>query len=189
MTRILSFIVAALFALRMMGAEPAPLPRAVEPIDFDRDVKPIFAKNCRSCHGADQQKGGLRLDRKADALAGGDSGAAILPGQAKDSPLLHRIASKDATERMPPKGEALSEKEAATLAAWISQGAKWPEAGSAVGTDHWSFQPVLRPAVPGKFANPIDAFIQSKLAAAGLKPNAEADRRTLIRRLKFDLLG
>ncbi len=189
MTRFLSFIVVALFALRMVGAEPAPLPRAVEPIDFDRDVRPILAKNCLSCHGADKQKGGLRLDRKADALAGGDSGYAILPGKAKDSPMLHRIASKDATERMPPKGEALSEKETATLGAWVSQGAKWPDAGSAAGTDHWSFQPVLRPMVPGKSTNPIDAFIQLKLAAAGLKPNAEADRRTLIRRLKFDLLG
>ena len=189
MTRFLSFIVVALLALRMVGAEPAPPPRAVEPIDFDREVKPILAKNCISCHGADKQKGGLRLDLKADALAGGDSGAAILPGKSKASPLLHRIASKDATERMPPKGDALSEKETATLGAWISQGAKWPEAGNSAGIDHWSFQPVLRPAVPGTFANPIDAFIQSKLAAAGLKPNPEADRRTLIRRLKFDLLG
>ncbi|HEY3789384.1 MAG TPA: PSD1 and planctomycete cytochrome C domain-containing protein, partial [Urbifossiella sp.] len=180
----------ALFAVPSSGAEPAPPPRIVQNVDFSRDIQPILAKHCLACHGPEKQKGGLRLDRKADALAGGDSGAAIVPANPESSALIQRVASNDPAERMPPKGAALSAEEIATLQAWIGQGAKWPEEGAASGTDHWSFQPVARPALPlPGISNPIDAFIQAKLAAAGLKPNPEADRRTLIRRLKFDLLG
>lgn len=177
-------LLVALLAIPTAAEEPAPVAAA----DYDRDVRPILAKHCSSCHGEKNQKGGLRLDIKKDALAGGDSGAAIVPGKAKDSPLLHRVASKDESERMPPKGERLSANEIAILKAWIEQGAKWPDAAVAA-EEHWSFKPVVRPAVPGNSKNPIDGFIQAKLAAAGLKPNPEADRRTLIRRLKFDLLG
>ncbi|MFO0803972.1 MAG: PSD1 and planctomycete cytochrome C domain-containing protein [Gemmataceae bacterium] len=157
--------------------------------DFDRDVRPIFAKHCSSCHGEKNQKGGLRLDLKKDALAGGDSGPVIVPKKPGDSPLLHRITSKEESERMPPKGMGLSAAEIATLKAWIEQGAPWPDAAVAIADEHWSFKPVVRPAVPGTTKNPIDAFIRAKLGAADLKPNPEADRRTLIRRLKFDLLG
>ena len=102
-----------------------------KPIDFDRDVKPILAKHCASCHGADKQRGGLRLDRKADALTGGDTGAAIAPGKAADSSLIHRVSGKDKDTVMPPKGDRLSATEVATLAAWIDQGAKWPDDGTA----------------------------------------------------------
>ena len=179
----------ALLAVPSVGAEPAPPPRPVEGVDFDRDVRPIFAKHCLSCHGDKVQKGGLRLDRKADALAGGDSGAAIVQSKANASPLIHRVVSTDPSERMPSKGEALSAKEVATLQAWIAQGANWPETNAVPTADHWAFKPVVRPTVPAGPRNPIDAFIQAKLAAAGLKRNPEADRRTLIRRLKFDLLG
>jgi mono/diheme cytochrome c family protein len=157
--------------------------------DFDRDVRPIFAKHCSNCHGEKNQKGGLRLDLKKDALAGGDSGAAIVPKKPGDSPLLHRVTSKDEFERMPPKGPGLSAAEIATLKAWIELGAPWPDAAVAVAEEHWSFKPVVRPAVPGTSKNPIDGFIRAKITAAGLQPNPEADRRTLIRRLKFDLLG
>jgi len=190
MLRLIPVLLAlAVIGVSSGGAEPIPPPRAVDGIDFDRDVRPIFAKHCSSCHGEKIQKGGLRLDRKADALAGGDSGAVIVPGKADASALLHRVAADDPSERMPPKGEGLSAKEVESLRTWIRQGAKWPEGDTDSATDHWSFKPVVRPAVPGGPANPIDAFIQSRLAAAGLKPNPEADRRTLIRRLKFDLLG
>jgi mono/diheme cytochrome c family protein len=157
--------------------------------DFDRDVKPIFAKHCSNCHGEKLQRGGLRLDIKKDAFTGGDSGAAIVPKKPADSPLIHRITSKDDSERMPPKGPPLTAAEIATLKAWIEAGAPWPDAPAAVAEEHWSFKPVMRPAVPSGMKNPVDAFIQAKLTAAGLKPNPEADRRTLLRRLKFDLLG
>ncbi|HVK12881.1 MAG TPA: PSD1 and planctomycete cytochrome C domain-containing protein [Gemmataceae bacterium] len=177
------------------GAEPAPPPRPVSRIDFDRDVRPIFAAHCVSCHGSEKQRGGLRIDRKADALAGGDSGAAINPGKPTASPLLDRVASRDPAERMPPRGDLLTAAEVATLHAWVKQGAQWPGEAAGAAADHWSFKPVVRPPVPdghGRRAgtgNPIDAFVRARLAAAELKPAPEADRRTLIRRLKFDLHG
>src|SRR3954466_2514649 len=101
----------------------APVP-AADPFDFDRDVKAVFAAKCVSCHGAERQRGGLRLDRKADALNGGDSGAAVVPGKPADSPLLKRIASPDDAERMPPKGERLTAKQVAVLTEWVKAGAK-----------------------------------------------------------------
>ena len=104
------------------GVETAPPPRPVRRIDFDRDVRPIFAKHCVSCHGPEKQRGGLRLDRKADALTGGDGGAAIVPGKPADSPLLDRVASRDPAERMPPKGDPLTAAEVATLRTWIGPG-------------------------------------------------------------------
>ena len=108
-------------------------------MDFDRDVKPIFAKHCISCHGPDKQKNGLRLDRKADALAGGESGKVIAPGKSADSIVMKLITTDDADMRMPPKKPRLTSAEIATLQAWIEQGAKWPDDGSAAANpaDWW----------------------------------------------------
>ncbi|MBY0513539.1 MAG: PSD1 and planctomycete cytochrome C domain-containing protein, partial [Gemmataceae bacterium] len=187
---VVPFLAASLLAIPAVGSDPplAPSPRPAT--DFARDVKPILAKHCYSCHGPDKQKGGLRLDRKADALAGGDGGAALVPGKAAESALLKRITSDDEAERMPPKAERLSPAEVVTLRGWIDGGVRWPDDAAADPADWWSFKPVVRPPVPtGGTHNPIDAFIHAKLAPAGLRPNPEADRRTLIRRLKFDLLG
>ncbi|MBA4065382.1 MAG: hypothetical protein C0501_17050 [Isosphaera sp.] len=157
--------------------------------DFDRDVKPVLAKHCVSCHGPDKQRGGLRLDRRADALAGGDTGKAVVPGKPADSPLLQRVAATDDT-RMPPKGDRLTAAEVAALSAWVEAGAKWPADGSAAANpaDWWSFKPVRRPAAPAP-GHPVDAFVRATLRDKGLSPNPEADRRTLIRRLSFDLIG
>jgi mono/diheme cytochrome c family protein len=173
------------FALLRVPSEASEPPT---PVEFELDVRPILAKHCSQCHGEKLQRGGLRFDIKKDALAGGDSGASIVPNKPDASPLIHRIISKDESERMPPKGERLTAEQIAILKSWIEQGAKWPEETAATA-EHWSFKPVTRPAVPGNAKNPIDGFVQAKLATAGLKPNPEADRRTLIRRLKFDLLG
>jgi mono/diheme cytochrome c family protein len=97
------------------------------PVDFDRDVKPIFAKHCTSCHGAERSKGGLRLDRRADALGGGDGGKVIVPGKSADSPLVKLVTHDDPDMRMPPKGPRLTGPEVATLRAWIDQGANGPD--------------------------------------------------------------
>ncbi len=179
----------------VVGLTSADTPKGAS-ADFERDVKPIFAKHCASCHGADKQKGGLRLDRRAEALAGGDSGAAFTAGKPAESSLLKRVASTDPDMRMPPKGEALIPAQIATLKAWIERGAKWPEDGSAVNpADWWSFKPVKRPALPAilnpksKIQNPVDAFIRAKLSDKGLSPTGPADERTLIRRVYFDLIG
>jgi mono/diheme cytochrome c family protein len=173
------------------ATDHVPPPRAVADADFDRDVKPVLANRCLACHGPDKQKGGLRLDRPADALAGGDSGAAIVPSEPTRSPLLKRITSDDPAERMPPKGDRLTAAEVAAITRWVGQGAKWPAAPAATA-DHWSSKPVVRPTIPtarGPVRNPVDSFIIARLGAAGLTLSPEADRRTLIRRLKFDLLG
>src|SRR5439155_14479254 len=96
-------------------------------IDFARDIEPIFAERCYSCHGPEKQKGGLRLDRKADALKGGDSGKAILPGQSALSLLISNVAGLNPETVMPPKGERLSTDQVARLRSWVDQGANWPE--------------------------------------------------------------
>ncbi|MDB5307329.1 MAG: Planctomycete cytochrome [Gemmataceae bacterium] len=197
-----SLLFATLGSLTLAVPAPALLaglapPSSSEGVSFDRDVKPIFAARCSSCHGPDKQRGGLRLDRKTDAFAGGDSGAALIPGKPGESLLLKRVESTDPALRMPPKGDPLTAAEQAALRAWVEQGAKWPVAagGKESGADHWSLRPVIRPPILSTSApiggghNPIDAFVRVRLDAAGLKPSPEADRRTLIRRLKFDLIG
>ncbi|WP_020472022.1 DUF1553 domain-containing protein [Zavarzinella formosa] len=157
---------------------------------FEKDILPIFQAQCLSCHGPDKQRGGLRLDRKADALAGGDSEKAIVPGHADKSLLLKRITASDSKERMPPKGDPLTADQITKLKTWIETGANWPDSTTAVEQPHWSFQPVRKSDVPKSGdSHPIDAFINSRLAKDGLKISPVADKTTLIRRLSFDLLG
>ncbi len=161
-----------------------------KPIDFARDVKPIFAAHCVSCHGAEKQRAGLRLDRRAEALKGGDTGPAFVPGKPAESLIYKLVTHADADQRMPPKKPALGAAEVNTLREWIAQGAKWPDDGSAAANpaDWWSFKPVARAAVPAG-AHPVDHFVRAKLKEKGLAPSPEADKRTLIRRLYFDLIG
>ncbi len=176
------------------GETPHPAPR----IDFQRDVRPILAGHCFACHGPSKQKGGLRLDRKRPALQGGDSGPVIVPGRAEESLVLRLVAGLDDDRIMPPGGKRLDAWQLATLRGWIDQGADWP-AGTESGEDPrdwWSLRPLVRPAVPvlalddrAGARNPIDAFIRSKLREKGLPYAHEADRRTLARRLHFDLIG
>jgi len=169
--------------------------------DFEKHVRPLLAEKCQSCHGAEKAKGGLRLDSRAALLKGGDRGPAIAPGKPAES-LLVKAVGYAGDLKMPPKGK-LSDTEIALLTRWIEAGAVWPDSGDtpkpgapfAVTEKHrnwWAFQPLKRPEVP-KVApqpvNPIDAFVRAKLDAAGLKPAAPADKRTLLRRVTFDLTG
>lgn len=176
------------------------LVRAVAaPVDFVSEVRPIFQKHCYDCHGEKKQKSGLRLDVKAMALKGGEEHAPnIIPGQAKESPLIQMVTSEDKDERMPPKGEGLSANEIATLTAWIEQGAVWPDGVDLVKLadkrDHWSFKPVTNPAPPETkdkewSRNGADRFILARLEREGLRPSPEADRVTWLRRVSFDLTG
>lgn len=167
-------------------------------VSFDRDIRPILTARCLQCHGEKKQNGGLRLDTKSFAMRGGQSGSVIVAGKATESLLYIRVAAQNDDERMPPIGERLSTAELALLKAWIDAGVVWPERGGETGDkgndrlQHWAWQPIVRPKAPSSsnnIRNPIDAFITAKLAAAGLKMSPEADRRTLIRRLSFDLLG
>jgi hypothetical protein len=198
---LLRFSLAILFATgELTGGLRPPLARADDPIDFDRQVRPILAANCLKCHGAGKQKGGLRLDDAAAARDGGNSGKVIVPGKAAESKLYRAVAGLDADAKMPPEGKPLAAADVATLRAWIDQGAKWgtTEASGgrqppvSVASNHWAFQPVKRPAVPGTrypVLNPIDAFVRKRLEAEGLTPSPEADKATLCRRLHLDLTG
>jgi cytochrome c553 len=170
---------------------------------IDDTIRPLLLAHCGDCHGPDTQESGLRLDLRHRALEGGDFGAVIVPGDAAASELVRRITTDDPERRMPPDGPRLSAAEIATIREWIDAGAHWPEteadrlareADRDPRLDHWAWQPVVRPAVPPArpdwpVRNDIDRFLQDTLAARGLAPAPEADRRTLIRRLSFDLLG
>jgi hypothetical protein len=172
--------------------------RAAEPVNFDRDVAPLLVQRCLDCHGGPKPKGGLDLARRDAALAGGKSGTAIVPGRPEDSRLWQYV---DAGKMPPKKPLAAAEKE--VLRAWVATGAVWGTdpidpfrftTARRAGYDWWALQPVRRPAAPpvhdaAWVRNPVDAFVLSRLEVNGLHPAAEADRRTLIRRLSFDLLG
>jgi hypothetical protein len=155
-----------------------------EPVDFSRDIQPLFAKRCFSCHGPDTQEAGLRLDQIAGATAALDSGSrAIVPGKNAESEILARITSSDPDTQMPPEGPRLTAAQVDAITRWIDEGAEWKE--------HWAFRPLVRPAVPAVHqpAHPIDAFIRAGLAHRGLAAPAPADNMTLIRRATYDITG
>jgi cytochrome c553 len=183
------FLVMAVASVQA-GAGAPPFDRR---IDFDRDIRPLLAQHCYACHGPSKQKGGLRLDRKPAALKGGDSGPVIVPGKADESLVVRLTAGLEEDRVMPPKGERLASQQVAALRAWVDQGAEWPGTdGGEDGRDWWSLRPLHRPAVPaiaGGGRNPIDAFVRAKLREKGLAPAPQAGRRTLARRLYFDLIG
>ncbi|HEX3725290.1 MAG TPA: c-type cytochrome domain-containing protein, partial [Pirellulales bacterium] len=161
--------------------------KAVQPVDFDHDIRPIFSKRCYSCHSAEQAEASLRLDRRGDALKGGNSGPAIKPGHSGESRLVAYITGSSEDELiMPPEGERLSSTEVALIKHWIDQGAVWPEekSGARRGRGHWSYQPISHPRLPavrrgGWVRNPIDAFVLARLESLGIEPSPEADRVTL----------
>ncbi len=169
---------------------------AADRVDYVREVRPILAARCGSCHGATRPKGHLRLDTVASALKGGDAGPAIVRGKAEASPLIDAILSPDKAERMPLNRPALPASEIATLRLWIDQGATAPpnETPDPTFGRHWAFIVPTRPEVPrvketGWARNPIDAFIRIRLDREGIAPSPEADRITLIRRINLDLIG
>jgi cytochrome c553 len=174
---------------------------------FEKKVRPVLVEKCVSCHGEKKQAGELRVDSRKALLTGGDRGPALVPGKPEES-LLIRAVRHNEELKMPQKTK-LPQSDIDSLAEWVKLGAPWPEenapatpaapkAGERAFTAEekafWAFQPVKRSAVPevkdkAWVKNPVDAFILSKLEAAGMKPAKEADRRTLLRRLSFDLTG
>jgi mono/diheme cytochrome c family protein len=171
---------------------------AADKVDYARDIKPIFAAHCASCHGPKSTKADLRLDAYSRIKQGGNTGPAIVPGKSGESLLIHAVTgSNPDVSKMPPKGQ-LSAGEVATLKRWIDEGAVGPAnedvAAGAVTSAHWSFQPVKRPALPPTknvvwARNGIDHFILARLEKEGIAPSPEADKITLLRRLSLDLLG
>ncbi len=159
-------------------------------VRFDRDIRPVLSDNCFHCHGPDegQRQAELRLDLKADAFADRDGPAAFRPGDPVGSAAWQRITSDDPDLRMPPpdSNKQLTPPQIALIKQWLEQGADW--------TEHWAFVAPQKPPVPTVKRTswprgPIDHFVLARLEQEALQPAAEADRRTLIRRLSFDLTG
>lgn len=161
-----------------------------DPVDYSRDIKPILKAKCYSCHGALRQEAGLRLDSVANMKIGGDSGPALNSNELLDSHLLSRITASDESERMPPEGEPMSLEQIERVKAWLYDGAKSPvdEKTPVDPRQHWAFQPVkqIQPPAAG---HPIDGFVDSALAAAGLHRSPPAKSVSLIRRMFLDLHG
>jgi mono/diheme cytochrome c family protein len=183
------------------------LARAADQAEFfETRVRPVLARNCYGCH-TDSKMGGLRLDSADSVKQGGKSGPPIVPGKPDESLLIQAIRQTHERLKMPPGGK-LKDQEITDVAEWVKSGAVWP-AGSAApepksaGEDYvitaqqrafWSFQPVRKPAVPvvrdkAFVRNPIDSFVLAKLESQGLQPARPADKRILIRRASFDLIG
>lgn len=180
------------------AARPAPVlePPAVlapEQLKLAREATSILHRHCFGCHGEIQQRSRLDLSERASALRGGARGPALVPGDPAQSRLYRRITAAE-SPAMPFDGKALEPAEVETLREWIAAGAFYPPAGDELDRDWWAFQPVKRPDVPrvsdpGWVRNPIDAFVLARLEREGLKPAPVASRRTLMRRLRFNLVG
>ena len=194
--------------LVLMGSLLAAFPSFVvavdePPVTFDREIAPLLVRRCLDCHSGAEKKGMLDLSRSESAIKGGESGAAIVSGKAAESLLWQRVRDGE----MPPK-KPLPKEEVELLKRWIDSGAKWgtspidPFAFTSnvrAGYDWWSLQPVRRPAMPdlkseisnlkSHISKPIDLFVLARLQQEGLSPSPPAEKRTLIRRLSFDLIG
>lgn len=162
-------------------------------VDYPGEIKPLLARRCVACHGALEQKGGLRLDTAGRMRAGGDSGPAVVPGKPGESAVWLRAAGHGSGRKMPPKGEGepFSPADLALLEAWIALGAAGSpgEAEDPDPRDHWAFRKPVRVPMAGSPANPIDYWLARGWTDKGLSPRPGADKSTLLRRLHLDLTG
>ncbi len=158
---------------------------SVAEVDFEKDIRPIFAEKCTLCHGPDEAKAGLRLTSLEEATRKLKSGeSAVIPGKPASSALIDRIHTKDPDDVMPPpdKAEPLTNTEKEALSKWIEEGADWPR--------HWAYEPLNNfPAPNPKEHQFIDGFILAGLKEVSIEPSPQANPETLIRRLYYDLLG
>jgi mono/diheme cytochrome c family protein len=206
--------VASFFLLALAASSFAAEPQGDAPVHasedragvefFEKSVRPLLVARCHACHGPVKQKGDLRLDSRASALAGGDAGPAVVPGKPDESLLVDAIRYGD-TYQMPPKSQ-LPPEEIETLVEWVRRGAPWSAEDSqqqqkpadafdlAERAKHWCFQPLAEVGPPtvrdrAWIRTPVDCFILAKLEAAQLAPAPECDQRTLLRRVTYDLIG
>lgn len=157
-------------------------------------IKPVLRERCFACHGALKAESELRLDTAKSVIQGGASGKAVAVSDPDTSLLWQRITSTDDADRMPPEGEPLKPAEIAAIREWIAAGAPAPadEVPESDPRSHWAFQVPVRPEVPkGTPAgtNPIDAFLNARMASQGLTPQPPAERRLWLRRVTLDLTG
>ncbi len=170
---------------------------------FESKIRPLLVNNCHECHGNEKHKGNLQLNSRKTILRGGDSGAAIVPGNPAKSLLIEAVKYTNSDLEMPPK-KKLGKQAVADLSEWIHLGAPWPSETTLVTSkrehgfsitdedrDYWAFRPVKRPRLAKGNGNqaPIDQLIQAQLDARGIAANPIAAQATLIRRAYFDLIG
>jgi hypothetical protein len=195
-----SLLIVSLFLIppATNAADPVPRPPTPQELELvEKHVRPVLADNCLGCHGPKKQMGGLRLDTRQRMLAGGESGPAIVPGEPGKSLLLQAVRQSGEL-KMPPKSK-LPPQAVAALEEWVKAGAPWPEstppaAAADAWKRHWAFQPVRNPPPPATrdttwSRTPIDRFVLARLEEKGLLPSPPADKRTLLRRVTFDLTG
>ena len=171
---------------------------AARPVDFAKELEPLFAERCYDCHGAKKQESALRVDSRDALLKGGDNGPSLVPGHGAESILVQVLADTHPDiAQMPKKKEKFAPEQIDLVRAWIDQGAIWESAVAGsfrYNTNHWAFKAPTRPAAPvvrnKKWSRtPIDNFVLAKLDAEKLNPSPEADKITLLRRLSLDLVG
>jgi mono/diheme cytochrome c family protein len=205
----IAFAFFAAFGLRpsvLSAAELAPRIDATALEHFEKKVRPLLVNNCYTCHSANTNaKGGLRVDDRNGLIQGGNRGAAVVPGDPEGSLLIQAVRYSDPNLEMPPKKQ-LSAEQVADLSKWIADGAAWPELRVPVSigkpnakygklrTEHWAWQPMRETPAPSVLdttwaKDDLDRFLLAKLEDKGLKPVGDADKRTLIRRVTFDLTG
>lgn len=194
----LALLMASMFALDVTANETPPTAEQLR--FFESNVRPVLVEHCFPCHGPKKQWGTLRLDSRDAVLTGGDSGAAIVLGKPNESLLITAIRHVDPDLKM-PKDSKLSDRQIADLTRWVEIGAPFPQFNRDTSgpqrlrdRNHWAFQPPTTPSIPVVknsewTRSELDFFIAAKLEAANIRPAPRADKRTLIRRVTFDLTG
>ena len=192
---VITVLLCLLWLTEERAAAPTPTPESVQ--FFESRVRPVLIEHCQTCHGEKKQWAGLRLDSRESLLKGGDSGPAIVVAQPDDSLLIRAVRHEDANLKMPEKGK-LTDAQIADLVRWVEIGAPFPDAPANSSRkrdpNHWSYQPPVNPAVPvvesnGWSHSAIDQFLLAEIVSDGMAPAETADKRTLIRRVTFDLIG
>jgi len=189
------------FPLYLCADEPAAEITPEQEKFFETKIRPVLARACYECHSAKKQQFSLRVDSRDFLVEGGDGGSALTPGKPEESRLWQVLLHDPDDTQMPPKGK-LPDQELADIKLWIEMGAPWPksdkplEAAADAHADwqnHWAYQPISRPAIPDVqdawALTSIDRFVLAKLQSAQVSPSPQVDKATLLRRLKFDLLG
>ncbi|MBK8096202.1 MAG: PSD1 domain-containing protein [Planctomycetes bacterium] len=170
---------------------PAPAAGAV---DYPSQIAPLLAEHCGRCHGAERQRNGLRLDRRAAILKGGRQGPAAVVGDSTQSLLVRKVAGMADGKVMPPEGALMTAAQLGLLRAWIDQGMAMPGADGPDDGTHWSYRAVRLPALPpvddaAWCQQPLDRFVLHRLQREGLRPSPAAPRATWLRRVALDLCG
>jgi cytochrome c553 len=208
MSMLAMLVMLTMLAMLVMLSTPASAaePDAAALEFFEKQVRPLLVTHCYECHADGESSGGLALDTRAGLIAGGDSGPAVVPGKPDESRIVEAVRYANPDLQMPPHNR-LSAADVAVFERWVAAGAVDPREEAAApaaaaplgmsleeGRTFWSMRPISRPEVPtvrhaDRVRTPIDAFVLAALERAGLEPAPPADKRTLLRRVTFDLTG